>query len=123
MEDCKDLDILSVTTTVASRVDAEVLARAILERRLGACVQVEEGLTSCYHWQGRDCEEPELRLTIKTLRACAPALLALFAERHPYEVPQFLGVTMQASPAYFDWVAQQVSQPHAAGTLDGSVPR
>jgi periplasmic divalent cation tolerance protein len=118
MEDCKDLDILSVTTTVASRPDAEALARAIVERRLGACVQVEEGLTSFFHWQGRDCVDPELRLTVKTLRACAPALRALFEERHPYQVPQFLAVTMEASPAYFEWVAQQVSLPHGPGTVD-----
>jgi periplasmic divalent cation tolerance protein len=120
MEDCKDLDILSVTTTVGSRADAEALARAILERHLAACVQLEQGLTSCYHWQGRDCEEPEVRLTIKTLRACAPALRALFEERHPYEVPQFLAVAMEASPQYFEWVAQQVSLPHGPGTVDAT---
>jgi hypothetical protein len=37
MEDCKDLDILSVTTTVASPADALGLATRVLERRLAAC--------------------------------------------------------------------------------------
>jgi periplasmic divalent cation tolerance protein len=118
MQDCKDLDILSITTTVASRGDAEAFAHAVLQRRLAACVQLEEGLTSFYHWQGRDCADAELRLTIKTLPACVPALRALFDERHPYEVPQFLAVTMQASPAYFEWVAQQVSLPPGTASPD-----
>jgi len=108
MEDCKDLDILSVTTTVASRADALRLGHAVLERRLAACIQVEEGLTSLYRWQGKDCEDAEVRLTIKTLPGCAEALQALFGEVHPYEVPQFLAVGMRASPAYAEWVRSEV---------------
>ena len=108
MQDCKDLDIMSVTTTVASRADALGLGHAILERRLAACVQVEEGLTSLYRWQGQDCEDAEVRLTIKTLPGCAEALQALFREAHPYEVPQFLAVGMRASPAYAEWARSEV---------------
>jgi periplasmic divalent cation tolerance protein len=111
MEDCKDLDILSVTTTVGSRAEAEALARAILGRRLGACVQLEEGLTSFYRWQGRDSSDPELRLTIKTLPGCAEALQALFRQKHPYELPQFVGVVMRASPEYAAWVRAEVAVP------------
>jgi periplasmic divalent cation tolerance protein len=115
MQDCKDLDILAVTTTVASLADAQRLGRALLERRLAACVQVEEGLTSFYRWQGKDCEEPEARLTIKTLPECEQALQALFREQHPYEVPQFLAVAMRASEAYHAWVRAEVSLPSSLG--------
>lgn len=111
MEDCKDLDILAVTTTVATRADAQALARAILERRLAACVQLEEGLTSFYRWQGKACEDPEVQLTIKTLPACAEALRALFAEQHPYDLPQFLAASMTASPEYHGWVRAEVGIP------------
>lgn len=106
-----DRDILTVTTTVGSLADAQALARAIVQARLAACVQVEEGLTSFYRWQGKDCEEAEVRLTIKTLPVCEQALLALFGEQHPYEVPQFLAVTMKASEAYYAWVGAEVRLP------------
>lgn len=118
MEDCKDSDILSVTTTVGSVAGAQALARAILDRRLAACVQVEEGLTSFYRWEGRQCEDPEVRLTIKTLPACEGALQALFAEAHPYEVPQFLAFTMRAAPAYAKWVHAEVAVPPTIGEPD-----
>ncbi|MCD6078155.1 MAG: periplasmic divalent cation tolerance protein-like protein [Ramlibacter sp.] len=59
MEDCQEADILSVTTTVGSRRDADALARVIVERRLAACVQVEEGLQSFYRWEGQLCEDRE----------------------------------------------------------------
>ena len=58
--------------------------------------------------QGKACCEPEVRLTVKTLPSRLPALQAFFAEHHPYELPQLLWQVMQASPAYADWVRQEV---------------
>ena len=111
MQDCKEDDILVVTTTVGSAADAQALARRIVQARLAACVQVEPGLTSFYRWQGRDCEDAEVRLTIKTLPSCEAALQALFGEAHPYEVPQFTAVAMQASEAYHDWARAEIALP------------
>lgn len=116
MQDSRQLDILSVTTTVGSLADAQALAREILQRRLAACVQVEPGLTSHYRWDGRPCEDAEVRLTIKTVAHCAAALQALFAEQHPYELPQFLALTLQASPAYGAWVRSEVTSAAPAQT-------
>jgi periplasmic divalent cation tolerance protein len=111
MENSQGRDILTVTTTVGSREDGRRLARAILQARLAACVQVEEGLTSFYRWQGKECEDAEVRLTIKTLPGCEPALQALFAQQHPYDVPQFLAVRMPASEGYYAWARGEVALP------------
>lgn len=113
MQDCKELDILTVTTTVGSLQDAQRLARQLVHSRLAACVQLDRGLQSFYRWEGELCEEEEVRLVIKTLPQCEPALQALFAQHHPYQVPQFLAVTMRASQAYADWAGAQVQLPGA----------
>ena len=113
MPDASELEVLSVSTTLGSLAAADQLGREILTRRLAACVQMEEGLLSRYHWNGQLCEEPEVRLVIKTLPACAAALQALFAEHHPYDVPQFLAVTMSASPDYAAWLRSEVTVPEA----------
>ena len=102
------MEILSLTTTVGNAEDANQLARALVEARLAACVQVEEGLRSHYRWEGRVCDEPEVRLTAKTLVRLRPALEAFLAEHHPYEVPQLLWHPDDASAAYAEWVRQQV---------------
>ena len=101
--------VLSLVTTVASMADAQWLARLLLERRLAACVQIEPGLVSHYIWQGEQREETELRLTLKTLPDRAAAVQELFAEHHPYELPQFLSVGMDASAPYAAWVSEAVS--------------
>jgi len=101
--------ILSITTTVPAREQGLALARQLLAARLAACVQVaEQPITSLYHWQGRLCEEAEWRVTIKTTQACEPALRALAFAHHPYEVPQWLIVTTQASPGYVAWARAEV---------------
>lgn len=119
MPDCSELDILSVTTTVGSLADARALAQEILSRRLAACVQVEEGITAFYRWQGKPCEEPEVRLVIKTAPGAEGALQAFFASRHPYDVPQFLVATLRASEAYARWARSETRPTPEPGSGDG----
>lgn len=111
MQDCKELDILTVTTTLGSLDAAKALAGEILRQRLAACVQLEQGLTSLYHWKGELCEEAEVRLVIKSLPGCEAALQELFAKHHPYEVPQFLVATLRASQGYADWARAETRVP------------
>lgn len=113
MQDCKEFDILSVTTTIGSLEAAKALAREILARKLAACVQLDQGTTSLYRWKGELCEEAEVRLLIKSLPGCEAALQALFVQHHPYELPQFLVQRMNASEAYAQWVRAEVVVPPA----------
>jgi periplasmic divalent cation tolerance protein len=100
--------ILRVATTVATTEDARRLARGLVEGRLAACVQIDPVAASVYRWQGQLCEEPEVRLTIKTLPSMQGALQAYFATNHPYDVPQFAAVTVECSRGYADWVRSEV---------------
>ena len=113
MQDRKEFDILSVTTTIGSLEAAKVLAREILAQKLAACVQLDQGVISLYRWKGQLCEEPEVRLVIKTLPGCEAALRALFAQHHSYELPQFLAQRMSASDGYAQWVRAEVAVPAA----------
>lgn len=108
MQDCTDRDIVTVTTTVGSMEDARRLARGIVERRLAACVQLDSIAASVYRWEGRLCEDAEVRLSIKTLAGRRAALQAYFADAHPYELPQFLCETQEGSEKYAAWVKREV---------------
>ena len=46
-------EALFVLTTVADRDAGAALARALLERRLAACVNIGAPVESLYHWRGR----------------------------------------------------------------------
>jgi len=116
MQDCKEFDVLSVTTTVGSRADAERVARALVQERLVACAQLEPGLTSFYRWEGALCEEAEARLTLKTVPSRLEALRSFLGQHHPYALPQFLVAGLRASPDYAAWVRGEVTPAGPAQT-------
>ncbi len=104
------MNIVVMTTTVGSEADAARLASDLVARRLAACVQVDAGVRSFYRWQGRDCEDLEWRLTLKTVPERADAVAAFLSEHHPYELPQVVMVPARASADYAAWVRSEVGE-------------
>lgn len=99
------MELLAVFTTVATREQADALARAAIAQRLAACVQVE-AIHSTYRWQGEVVSEPEQRLMFKTRRDRYAALEALLREQHPYKLPAIFALPVaEASADYAAWVA------------------
>ena len=102
-------DALVALSTVGSADDAQRIARALVERRLAACVNVVPGLTSVYAWKGAVETDQELLLVIKTRRARFEALRAALVELHPYEVPELIALPVEAGHApYLDWLTANV---------------
>jgi len=101
-------DVQVVLVTAPDLETARGLARALVEERLAACVNLLPGLRSIYRWQGAIEEEEEILLVLKTRKGIAPQLEARVAELHPYDVPEVLclGVSSGHAP-YLDWVVQE----------------
>jgi periplasmic divalent cation tolerance protein len=93
-----------VLTTLPSRDAALAIARALVEERLAACVQLVDGLHSIYRWEGRVDESAECQLVAKTTPAAAAALIDRLRTLHPYEVPEILSLDATASDAYGAWL-------------------
>lgn len=93
-----------VQTTLASEAEAAALARAIVQARLAACVQLQP-VRSFYVWKGQAHDEPEWLLGIKTRQALWPQLEACIRAHHPYETPEILQLPVLAGSAdYLAWV-------------------
>jgi periplasmic divalent cation tolerance protein len=100
------------TTTTPGRPEADAIARALVERRLAACVQIMDPIHSCYRWEGAVHEEPELLLVIKSLDSLLPEIEAALSELHPYEVPELIAVPATGgSQAYLNWIRENVREP------------
>ncbi len=102
--------LVIVTTTVESIQDADILAKAIIEASLGACVQVDGPITSHYRWSGKVHQTEEYRLTIKTTHKAWPLLKEKLVKLHPYDEPQILMVVVNDSTdGYQSWVVDQTT--------------
>jgi periplasmic divalent cation tolerance protein len=97
-------DKIVVLSTCATEADAERLARALVEGRLAACVNVVPGVRSFYHWKGEIVSGVEFLLIVKTSRDLFPALGAEMEKLHPYEVPELLALPVVAGAEnYLSW--------------------
>jgi periplasmic divalent cation tolerance protein len=97
---------IAVVTTVATRAEAQTIARALVQRRLAACAQISQ-IDSVYRWQGHVQQEPEWRIVIKTTRERYAQLEQAIRELHGYELPAIHAVAFEAIYApYAEWIAQ-----------------
>lgn len=106
-------EILIGFCAVPDREAAERIARALVDERLAACVNILPHVVSVYRWQGNVERSEELLLLIKTTRQVRlddlkDRLLTL----HPYDVPEFLLVPVASGlDKYVAWVTQSVAAP------------
>lgn len=99
--------LIGVLTTVATRDQAQAIARALVEARLAACVQIS-AIESVYRWDGALQCDPEYRVLCKTAAANWPAVEAAIRERHPYELPQIVGFALDpVHEPYARWVESE----------------
>jgi len=99
---------------VGSAEDAERIARALVERRVAACVNVVPGVTSYYRWKGEIARDGEWLLVMKTTADRFEALREAVVELHPYDVPEVGALPVERGHApYLDWIERSVGLPGA----------
>jgi periplasmic divalent cation tolerance protein len=103
----------AVVVVLSTAPDAEVarrIARALVERRLAACVQVLPGVASTYRWQGAIEESSEVLILAKTTHARMDALETVLRELHPYEVPECVALeAAHVAAPYRAWLCTAVA--------------
>jgi periplasmic divalent cation tolerance protein len=94
-----------VYTTWPSLVEAEQAGRALVERRLCACVNILPGMISYYRWEGAIERGEEVVMIVKTRAALAEAVRAAVKEMHSYTTPAILVLPLEGGdPAYLAWL-------------------
>ena len=76
-----------VYTTYPSIVEAEQAGRAIVERRLAACVNILPGMVSHYWWEGKVERGEEAVMIIKTRVSLARDVERAVKQMHSYTTP------------------------------------
>jgi periplasmic divalent cation tolerance protein len=96
-------------STAGGVEDATRLARALVEERLAACVNVVEGVRSVYRWQGAVQEDAEALLVIKTTAERYDALAERLRALHSYDTPELVRLEVAGGDArYLEWLVGQV---------------
>jgi periplasmic divalent cation tolerance protein len=94
-----------VYTTYPSLVEAEQAGRAIVEKRLAACVNILPGMISHYWWQGAIERGEEVVMLLKTRASLVEQVQAAVRKLHPYETAAILALPVETvDPAYHAWI-------------------
>jgi periplasmic divalent cation tolerance protein len=103
-------DYVLVLTTLPNDAETGAFARALVEERLAACVNILPPMESTYRWEGKVERETERQAIIKTTRDRTAALWERVREMHPYEVPEFIVLPISdGNDAYLRWIADSTA--------------
>ena len=82
-----------------------VMADALVQEGLAACVNRVPMTSSTYMWDGKLCRDAEELLIIKAPTRRLIELEQRVRELHPYELPEFLALEVEHGlPEYLAWV-------------------
>ena len=99
-----------VYTTWPSIVEAERAGRAIVERRLAACVNILPGMISHYWWEGKIERAEEAVMIVKTRAALADTVRRAVKELHSYTTPAIMVLAVEnVDPDYHAWIVNETS--------------
>ena len=105
----KGTGVILVMTSMPDRESALDLAKALVQERLAACVNVLSGTESVYWWKGEIKQASEVAVLIKTAEGLRSNLEAAIRACHPYELPEIIAVPVVDGLAdYLEWVLSEV---------------
>ncbi len=99
-----------VFCTVPDSDTAVRISKALMDRKLAACVSWGEKIQSVYRWNGRVEKAEELNLTVKTVNGKYRDVEELILSIHPYDVPEIVAVPiLEGFGPYLEWIRQETS--------------
>jgi periplasmic divalent cation tolerance protein len=99
-----------ILVTCGTLAEAREIARAVVEAKIAACVNVMSNpVESIYRWKGKVEVSREYLLLIKSTARRLPELQRKVRGMHSYDVPEFLVLSVvSGSREYLRWLVESV---------------
>lgn len=98
-----------VLVTASKREEAEKIAKALVNQKVAACVNIIKGLQSYFWWEGKLDNAKELLLVIKTKKSKLNTLIKLVKSLHSYTVPEIIALPIAGGEKkYLDWIDDSI---------------
>ncbi len=96
---------IQISTTTATKEEAQKIARYLIEQKLAACAQILGPIESTYVWKDKVETAGEWLCLIKTREALFDKVANAIKKLHPYETPEIIAVPIkQGSAQYLQWI-------------------
>jgi periplasmic divalent cation tolerance protein len=106
--------LVACYVTVPDRAVGERIGRALIEKRMAACVNIIPGVVSMYRWAGAVQQDEELLLMIKSQECLVKDIVSEVKSLHPYDCPEVISVALgDGNLDYLEWVRRETTKPSA----------
>jgi periplasmic divalent cation tolerance protein len=104
-------DCLLVLVTAGSEAEAELIAKALVEEHLAACVNIVSPIRSIYRWEGKIADDREWLLVIKTQTQHFADLEEKIHALHSYQTPEVIALPIvHGADGYLRWLRQETTR-------------
>jgi periplasmic divalent cation tolerance protein len=98
-----------ILVTFPSLADAEKCADVLLSRKLVACTNITQEISSLFWWQGKIDSADEVLMLAKSTQSLFSEITDCIQAHHPYDVPEIIALPIIAgSEAYLKWITESV---------------
>jgi periplasmic divalent cation tolerance protein len=100
-----------VYITAKDKDQALAIGCTLVEERLAACINVLDGMTSVYRWEGAVEQASEAVLIVKTTELQVPAVMERVKALHSYSCPCVVAWPIGiGDPQYLEWIEQSTGE-------------
>lgn len=104
---------IQVFTTIPDKQDGNKISKALIGKRLAACVQIGGPIKSVYRWKGKVETEREWVCIIKTRESLYEKVEKIIKAIHPYEIPEIIASPItRANRDYLKWLSKETIKPN-----------
>ncbi|HTY82512.1 MAG TPA: divalent-cation tolerance protein CutA [Dehalococcoidales bacterium] len=98
-----------VFVTARDAEEAEKISKALVKRRLAACVNTIPQVNTHFWWKDKLEHQKESFLIIKTKESLVPEIVKAVKKLHSYSVPEIIALPIiGGDEAYLDWIENEV---------------
>ena len=94
-----------VLVTAGGDEEAKKITERLLNEKKAACVNIISGVSSLFIWQGKQEQEQESLLIIKSSASLLPQVVETVKQVHSYEVPEIIALpVLGGNEDYLEWI-------------------
>ena len=98
-----------IYVTAPTKEEAQTIGRALLEKKIAACINLIEGMESHYWWEGKIESARECVLIVKTTDDKVDSAIAVVKAMHSYTTPCAISWKIEkGNPGYVKWLEESV---------------
>ena len=99
-----------VLVTAPNEEEAAGIAKALVEEKLAACVNIVKNVRSIYRWKGKIEDDAEVIMIVKTQKKLFNALCERVKNLHSYDVPEVISLPItDGSKDYLAWLIESTT--------------